>query len=78
MRWRHEAVAPHVAGRVCRQRGRRLRFRRRHVDPDLPGLRAVHDAGAKSEDGAGLLRRICRPQLRLAAVFRMADAFLIR
>lgn len=44
----------HVAGRVRRQRDRRLRGRGRHADPDLPDLRAAHDAGAEPEDGRGV------------------------
>jgi len=54
MRCRHEAVPPNVAGRVRRQRDRRLRRRGGNADPDLPGLRAAHDAGPEPEDGRGV------------------------
>jgi len=64
---RHEAVARHVAGRVRRQRDRRLRRRGRHADPDLPGLRAAHDAGAEPEDRRGLHRGERRAVLPSAA-----------
>jgi hypothetical protein len=50
----HEAVPPNVAGRVRRQRDRRLRRCGRDADPDLPCLRAAHDAGAKPADGRGV------------------------
>jgi len=52
MRLQRETVACHVAGRVDRQRGRGLRRRGHHTDPDLPDLRAAHDADAEPEEGA--------------------------
>lgn len=71
MTWcQHEADTFHVAGRGRRQRDRRLRSRGRHADPDLPDLRAAHDAGAEPEDGGGVHSGEPRTVLRSAATVR--------
>ncbi len=66
----HEAEPGHVAGRIRRQRGGRLRRRRCDADPDLPGLRVAHDAGAEPQDGRGVHGGEHRALLRPAAAVR--------